>query len=121
MRQIPQIVQITQRHSQPEVVDPYQAVLDAWNASDFAQRLKPGKTVGIGVGSRGIANIEKMVLSGVPFWEDGDDEWRGDEGWSGDLVIIWGEHLYGVDDLEWGDLECGGGGEFGGIGIEVGF
>ncbi|MEI6325518.1 MAG: lactate racemase domain-containing protein [Gemmataceae bacterium] len=67
MRQIPQIVQITQSHNQPEVVDPYQAVLDAWNASDFAQRLKPGKTVGIGVGSRGIANIEKMVKATIDF------------------------------------------------------
>ena len=25
-----------------------------------------------------IANVEKMVLSGVPFWEDGDDALFGD-------------------------------------------
>ena len=34
-----------------------------------------------------IANVEKMVLSGVPFWEEGDDSFFGeseDESGSGD-------------------------------------
>ena len=25
-----------------------------------------------------IANVEKMVLSGIPFWEEGDDSFFGD-------------------------------------------
>ena len=36
--------------------------------SDFAQRLRPGGTVAIGVGSRGIANIAAIVHSAVDYW-----------------------------------------------------
>lgn len=35
----------------------------------FAQRLKPGSTVAIGVGSRGIANIDVIVHSLVQWWQ----------------------------------------------------
>jgi hypothetical protein len=37
--------------------------------SGFAQRLAPGSTVALGVGSRGIANIATIVRSVVEFWK----------------------------------------------------
>ena len=37
--------------------------------SDFGSRLKPGSTVAIGVGSRGIANLATIVRSVVDFWK----------------------------------------------------
>jgi hypothetical protein len=36
--------------------------------SDFAARLQPGARVAIGVGSRGIANIDAIVESVVQYW-----------------------------------------------------
>ncbi len=36
----------------------------------FAQRLKPGSRVAIGVGSRGIANIATIVRAVVDFWKE---------------------------------------------------
>jgi hypothetical protein len=38
-------------------------------ASGFAQRLKPGSSVAIGVGSRGISNIATIVRSVVTYWK----------------------------------------------------
>jgi hypothetical protein len=39
-------------------------------AAAFAARLKPGARVAIGVGSRGIANIAKIVASTVRYWKE---------------------------------------------------
>ncbi len=39
-------------------------------ASGFAARLRPGAKVAIGVGSRGIRNIDTIVRSVVQFWKD---------------------------------------------------
>jgi hypothetical protein len=38
--------------------------------SGFAARLRPGASVAIGVGSRGIANIADIVHSTVAYWRD---------------------------------------------------
>ena len=67
MKTIPQIVQISQSHSQPEVTEVFGTVLKAWTESDFAKRLLPGKTVAIGVGSRGIAGVAQMVKATIAF------------------------------------------------------
>jgi hypothetical protein len=67
MKLIPQIIQISQKYNQPEVNDVYGEVLKAWIESDFAKRLKPGKTVAIGVGSRGIAGVSQMVKATIAF------------------------------------------------------
>ena len=40
------------------------------DASGFADRLRPGARVAIGVGSRGIANIAVIVRSVVQYWRD---------------------------------------------------
>ena len=39
-------------------------------AAGFQQRLKPGATVAIGVGSRGIANIALIVRTLVEWWKE---------------------------------------------------
>jgi hypothetical protein len=39
-------------------------------ASDFAGRLRPGATVAVGVGSRGISNIAAIVHGAVRYWQD---------------------------------------------------
>lgn len=36
----------------------------------FAQRLKPGSTVAVGVGSRGIANIDVIVGAIIAWWKE---------------------------------------------------
>src|SRR3954451_2500249 len=38
--------------------------------SGFAEQLRPGSRVAIGVGSRGIANIAVIVLGVVQYWRD---------------------------------------------------
>src|SRR5512145_3142123 len=40
------------------------------NESGFAQRLKPGARVAIGCGSRGIANIDRIVHTVVAWWKE---------------------------------------------------
>ena len=40
------------------------------DASSFAAQLRPGASVAIGVGSRGIANIAVIVHSVVEYWRD---------------------------------------------------
>lgn len=40
------------------------------DASSFAAQLRPGASVAIGVGSRGIANIAVIVQSVVEYWRD---------------------------------------------------
>lgn len=67
MKKIPQIIQISQSHNQPEVSDIHQATLDAWNQAPVAQRIKPGEKVAIGVGSRGISGIQAMVKATAAF------------------------------------------------------
>jgi len=39
-------------------------------ASGFASRLQPGARVAIGVGSRGIANIDAIAGAAVDYWRD---------------------------------------------------
>jgi hypothetical protein len=45
------------------------AVHDTLSASGMAARLKPGSEVAIGVGSRGIANIDVIVGAAVAWWK----------------------------------------------------
>jgi hypothetical protein len=42
------------------------------NASDFGAGLAPGSLVAIGVGSRGISNIDTIVRAVVDFWKSRD-------------------------------------------------
>jgi len=50
----------------PDVAREFQRQL---GASAFSSRLKPGASVALGVGSRGIANIATIVRSVVDYWK----------------------------------------------------
>ncbi len=45
------------------------AVHQTLSASGMASRLKPGSDVAVGVGSRGIANIDVIVAAAVAWWK----------------------------------------------------
>ncbi len=67
MKKIPQIVQISQSHNQPEVTNVEEAVLEAWRQAKVASRIRPQERVAIGVGSRGIAGIQAMARATARF------------------------------------------------------
>jgi len=61
----PPIARVRQSADQPEVVDVPHAVASAVLASRIASRVKPGGTVAITVGSRGIAGIDAIARATV--------------------------------------------------------
>jgi hypothetical protein len=60
----PRIVRIRQNFERPKVADIPAAVASALEKLDLGRRLKPGQTVALTAGSRGIANIP-LVLRGT--------------------------------------------------------
>src|SRR5437588_3162468 len=61
--EIPPLVHLRQTHPQPAVADVAGEVRRFWHASSLPKRIKPGMSVGVGVGSRGIANLQTMVAA----------------------------------------------------------
>ena len=64
---IPQFGQIHQHHQQPEVTDVCAATTKAWQDSSVATRLRPGQSVAVSVGSRGIVGLQSMVKATLAF------------------------------------------------------
>ena len=64
---IPLFGKVTQHHQQPEVADVAATTLEAWRKAPVASRLKPGMTVAVGVGSRGIVGLQSMVKATIAF------------------------------------------------------
>jgi hypothetical protein len=60
----PKLVRIRQRFERPTVADIPAAVASTLEKLDLGQRIKPGQTVALTAGSRGIANIP-LVLRGT--------------------------------------------------------
>jgi hypothetical protein len=60
---------VRQRFDSHELSDIPGAVHQTLSASGMAARLKPGSQVAIGVGSRGIANIDTIVAAAVAWWK----------------------------------------------------
>jgi hypothetical protein len=58
---IPPVVHLRQTHPQPAVADVAGEVRRQWQASSLPKRIKPGMSVGVGVGSRGITNLQTIV------------------------------------------------------------
>jgi hypothetical protein len=58
---MPPVVPVRQAHPQPQVADVPGEVRRLWQASSLRQRIKPGDRVAVGVGSRGIANIQAIA------------------------------------------------------------
>jgi len=67
--QFPRLYVVRQSFPDRRVPDVAAAVRQQLSSSGFAGRLKPGATVAIGVGSRGIHNIATIVRNVVDYWQ----------------------------------------------------
>jgi len=68
--QFPRLLVVRQKFPDRRIADVPAAVREQLAAGGFAGRLKPGARVAIGVGSRGINNIAKIVHATVHFWKE---------------------------------------------------
>jgi len=67
--QFPRLYLVRQNFPDRSIRDIPGEVRKQLSSSGFASRLKPGSTVAIGVGSRGISEIDTIVRSVVDFWK----------------------------------------------------
>ena len=58
---IPKMVRVKQSFPRPRIEDVKAAVLAELKRPEIAERLKPGKRIAVGVGSRGITNYQLIV------------------------------------------------------------
>ncbi|MEO8370517.1 MAG: hypothetical protein ABI806_15140, partial [Candidatus Solibacter sp.] len=68
--QFPRLLVVRQKFPDRRIADIPAAVREQLAASGFAGRLKPGARIAIGVGSRGINNIAKIVHAAVQYWKE---------------------------------------------------
>src|SRR5215831_17472698 len=66
---LPRILPIRQIFPNRSISDISGHIARELQNSGFGSRLKPGSTVALGVGSRGIANIATIVRAVVEFWK----------------------------------------------------
>lgn len=62
---VPPIARVRQSFDQPEVADVGRAVADAIRESRIAERVRPGGSIALTVGSRGIADIADIARAAV--------------------------------------------------------
>src|SRR5436190_5498019 len=67
---LPRLLVVRQKFIDRRIPDVAAEVRKQLTQSGFAARLKPGASVAIGVGSRGIHNIATIVRNVVGFWKD---------------------------------------------------
>jgi len=67
---LPRMFRIRQSFSGPRIDDIPAAVRDALTKLDLGQRIRPGQTVALTAGSRGIANIPIILRSTIRFLRD---------------------------------------------------
>ena len=70
MNQYPEIFRVRQKLSRPIVEDIEAEVADQLSALALSETVKPGQTVAITAGSRGIANIARIVKAIVQHCQD---------------------------------------------------
>jgi hypothetical protein len=63
----PRMVRIRQQFERPQITDVPTAVVSALESLDLSRRIKPGHTVALTAGSRGIANIPLILRSTAAF------------------------------------------------------
>ncbi|HEY7327846.1 MAG TPA: lactate racemase domain-containing protein [Gemmataceae bacterium] len=63
----PRTVRVRQHFERPQVTDIPAAVASALESLDLSRRIKPGQTVALTAGSRGIANIPVVLRSTAAF------------------------------------------------------
>jgi len=66
---IPALTLVKQIAKQPEVKDVASETLTQWKNSGLQQKIKPGSSVAIGVGSRGIANLAAIVKATIEYFK----------------------------------------------------
>jgi hypothetical protein len=66
---LPRMLLVKQKFPDRRILDIPATVLRELSEAGFGQRLQPGASVAIGVGSRGIGNIATIVKSVVSFWK----------------------------------------------------
>jgi hypothetical protein len=66
---LPQLVLVRQKFRDRRIADVPGEVRAQLAASGFAAKLRPGARVAIGVGSRGIHNLDVIVRSAVGYWK----------------------------------------------------
>ncbi len=67
--QFPRLYLVRQNFPDRSIKDIPAEVTKQLSGSGFASHLKPGSSVAIGVGSRGITNIATIVRAAVDFWK----------------------------------------------------
>jgi hypothetical protein len=67
---LPRLLVVRQKFIDRRIPDVAAEVRKQLAESGFAARLKPGASVAVGVGSRGIQNIATIVRNVVQFWKD---------------------------------------------------
>ncbi len=70
--QFPRLFSVRQKFPDRGIHDVAGEVRRQLDASQFGSRLKPGSTVALGIGSRGIANIATIAGSVVEYWKSQD-------------------------------------------------
>ncbi len=68
--QFPRLLVVRQKFPDRKIPDVAAEVRAQLAASGFASRLKPGSSVAIGVGSRGIHSIATIVRNVVGYWQE---------------------------------------------------
>ncbi len=68
--QLPRIVRVKQNFPNRALADVPGSVSEALRSAGMAGRLAPGARVAIGVGSRGITNIDGIVKAVVTYWQE---------------------------------------------------
>jgi hypothetical protein len=66
---LPRMLMVRQNFPDRRLSDIPGTVQKELSQADFGSRLKPGATVAIGIGSRGISNIATIARSIVSFWK----------------------------------------------------
>jgi len=68
--QLPRMVRVKQNFPDRGLRDVAGSVAEALRAAGLSSRLKPGARVAIGVGSRGITNIDTIAKAVVRYWQE---------------------------------------------------
>jgi hypothetical protein len=68
--ELPRFVQVEQRFPDRSISDIPARIKEELSQADFVSKLRPGARLAIGVGSRGISNINGIVKAVVEFWKE---------------------------------------------------
>ena len=60
---LPRMVHVRQKFLTPKVASVTQAVIDEFKRPEVRAKIRPGMTIAVGCGSRGIANVAEIDLT----------------------------------------------------------